>query len=65
MTISKSVYHQDPFEAPQASLEWSHNLHTTFSEDKFRRDLIYYAFLITSSKYLEVSYLPKRFSEED
>ena len=64
MTISKSIYHQDPIEAPQASLEQSKNHHMSFSEDKFKRDLIYYAFLITSSKYLEVPYLPKRFSEE-
>jgi hypothetical protein len=65
MIISKSIYHQDPIEASQASLEQSQSDHMTFSEEKFKQDLIYYAFLITSSKYLEVSYLPKRFSEED
>jgi hypothetical protein len=65
MTISKSIYNQDPIEATQASLEQSQNHHMTISEDKFKRDLVYYAFLITSSKYLGVPYLPKRFSEED
>lgn len=65
MTINKSAYHQDPIEATQVSLEQSRTDFMTFSEDKFREDLIYYAFLITSSKYLEVPYLPKRFSEDD
>jgi hypothetical protein len=65
MTISKSIYHQDPIEASQASLEQSQSDHMAFSEEKFKQDLIYYAFLITSSKYLEVPYLPKRFMDED
>jgi hypothetical protein len=65
MTINKTLYHQDPIEVTQVSLEQSRTDFITFSEEKFRQDLIYYAFLITSSKYLEVSYLPKRFSEED
>jgi hypothetical protein len=64
MTIIKSTIHQDPIEATQASMKQSQNDHMAFSEEKFKQDLIYYAFLITSSKYLEVSYLPKRFSEE-
>jgi len=65
MTISKTIFHQDPIEGSPASRKQSHLDFMTFSEEKFRRDVVYYAFLITSSKYLEVPYLPKRFTEEE
>lgn len=65
MTMSKPTLHQDPIEISEASMAQSKNDFMAFSEEKFRQDLIYYAFLITSSKYLDVPYLPKRFSEDD
>lgn len=65
MTISNPTYHQDPIDDPLESLEKSQTDFMTFSEEKFKQDLVYYAFLITSSKYLEVPYLPKRFLDED
>lgn len=65
MTIDTTIFHQDPIEASPASRKQSQLDFMTFSEEKFRRDVVYYAFLITSSKYLEVPYLPKRFIEEE
>jgi hypothetical protein len=63
MTISKSNFYRDPIETSQASVEKSKSDFLSFSEEKFRKDVIYYKFLITSAKYLEIADLPKIFSE--
>lgn len=58
MTINKPRFDRDSLEDPQENL-------ITFSEEKFRSDVIFYTFLITSSKYLELPYLPKKLSEDN